>query len=438
MKHRNLIFLFASGLLLIGFGWGVVELFKLRFAMGDVYPAYSSLRADPLGTKALHESFRQLPLQVERNYKPWRRMEGSPSALLVLGLEHEDLDQATSDEIQDADLLLSEGHRLVLSFLPVTGKTNAIRRKEKRTRNMRAKDSEDDSTEKKKEDSEEEKKSDVESKKKLEPASGRKGALQNSEFQSLAKHWGFGVNYTNLVVNARNQPIPAEVSAAEGTGGKPISWHTAIYFDHLNAPWHVIYKRGEWPVIIERSWGKGSIVLSSDSYFFSNEAMRKERHPDLLLWMLGGHKRVIFDEAHFGVQEQPGISSLLLKYRLQGFVAAILLLAILFVWKNAFSFVPPHEEPEHVSSEGGERKNDSAGFVNLLRRNISDADLSAVCFEEWAASTAPERRLPAADLQRIREEILREQSLPKRERNPISTYNNIRQILTERKTPWSM
>ena len=35
---------------------GVIYLFLLRFEAGDVYPPYSSLRADPLGTMAWYES----------------------------------------------------------------------------------------------------------------------------------------------------------------------------------------------------------------------------------------------------------------------------------------------------------------------------------------------------------------------------------------------
>jgi hypothetical protein len=37
------------------------ELFELRFERGDVYPAYSSLRADPLGAMAFYESLEKIP-----------------------------------------------------------------------------------------------------------------------------------------------------------------------------------------------------------------------------------------------------------------------------------------------------------------------------------------------------------------------------------------
>ncbi len=48
----NLAVLLLGGL----FVTGLIQLILLRFESGDVYPPYSSLRADPLGCKALYES----------------------------------------------------------------------------------------------------------------------------------------------------------------------------------------------------------------------------------------------------------------------------------------------------------------------------------------------------------------------------------------------
>ena len=57
MKKLPLI----SLLLLVAlFVFGLTQLFKLRFEAGDIYPEYSSLRADPLGAKALYQSLESL------------------------------------------------------------------------------------------------------------------------------------------------------------------------------------------------------------------------------------------------------------------------------------------------------------------------------------------------------------------------------------------
>ena len=47
----------VAGLCLYGF----VQLLSLRFDRGDIYPMYSSLRADPLGTKALSDAVDSMP-----------------------------------------------------------------------------------------------------------------------------------------------------------------------------------------------------------------------------------------------------------------------------------------------------------------------------------------------------------------------------------------
>ena len=54
---------------------GLARLFALRYEVGDVYPPYSSLRADPLGTKALAAALGALPgIEVRTNFKPLPRI----------------------------------------------------------------------------------------------------------------------------------------------------------------------------------------------------------------------------------------------------------------------------------------------------------------------------------------------------------------------------
>ena len=81
--------------------------------------------------------------------------------------------------------------------------------------------------------------------------------------------------------------------------------------------------------------------MATDSYFVSNEAMAKDRHADLLAWLIGPDKNVVFDEAHFGIVETSGVAVLMRKYRLHGLAAGLMLLAGLFIWKNSTSLVPP-------------------------------------------------------------------------------------------------
>jgi hypothetical protein len=65
--------------------WGFATLVGQRFAAGDGYPVYSSVRADPLGTKAIYDSLARMPgTTCERNYKKLDKLTGAAGKTLVL------------------------------------------------------------------------------------------------------------------------------------------------------------------------------------------------------------------------------------------------------------------------------------------------------------------------------------------------------------------
>ena len=67
--------LFGLILLTLLFFIGMIHLFSLRFESGDIYPAYSSLRTDPLGTKVFYEGLRALPdISVDRHFETVSRI----------------------------------------------------------------------------------------------------------------------------------------------------------------------------------------------------------------------------------------------------------------------------------------------------------------------------------------------------------------------------
>src|SRR5229473_4914133 len=87
-KPNKIIGAFAV-LLVAVFLIGIVELFLLRFAAGDVYPPYSSLRADPSGTRALYESLEKIPgATVVRHLKPLSMLEGAEGVVFYAGVHH--------------------------------------------------------------------------------------------------------------------------------------------------------------------------------------------------------------------------------------------------------------------------------------------------------------------------------------------------------------
>ena len=113
-----------GGLLLIaGFAGGVIRLFDLRFARGDVYPPYSTLRSDPLGASALFESLNRVPgLAARRYFEPtFKESDGQERTLMVLGLDPWELQQLPRTEFSTLQQFVYHGGRLVMAYSPVIG-----------------------------------------------------------------------------------------------------------------------------------------------------------------------------------------------------------------------------------------------------------------------------------------------------------------------------
>ncbi|MST95172.1 MAG: DUF4350 domain-containing protein [Pedosphaera sp.] len=400
-QHKAALLLLVP--LLAAFGWGLIALFNLRFAAGDAQPEYSSLRADPLGTKALYESLKPL-LPVRRNLQPLLKIpDDQPATLLFAGVEADDLDLPWAD-FKHLESFLQHGGRVVITLYPsYTGisSTNlkAVMRGQPVSPQRQGKDTKDDPF------------------------------LKNFETAQFEKEWGFGVIHDALKKTPGGGWQAVNVTSTD-TNRNPasLSWHSALCFSGLDPAWRVIYQRRDQPVLIERKRGAGSIVLATDSYFLSNEAMRNERHAALLAWVVGRSPRVIFDETHLGIAEDPGIAALARKYRLHGLLAGLLLLGALFIWKNAAAFGPPRAadtDGDHVLG-----KDSVSGFVNLLRRGIAPAALLPLCVEEWKKSRHLDRQHSAERLARADAALAANY-----QRNPVEAYRTVSRILNEKHQP---
>jgi hypothetical protein len=230
--------------------------------------------------------------------------------------------------------------------------------------------------------------------------------------------------------------VARKARLAEGIAGLrsvEFTWHGQCWFTGVAAPWRTIASCNGKPALIERSWGKGSIVVSADSYFLSNEGLWRERQPELLSWLAAG-RRIIFDETHLGVTESTGVADLARRLGLEGLAACLVLAALLFVWKSAVPFLPRDAElAERMSGEAVEGRTSASGLLGLLRKSIPAKQLLSTCVNEWArscpANSSAARKVPA-----VQQMALDEESRPARQRNLASAYRSICRILTERKT----
>jgi hypothetical protein len=401
-RHRK--FLIAGAILVVFFCLSIAHLFQLRFTAGDVYEPYSSLRADPLGLKILYESLdRFKEKKILRNYRSLSRLTPDTQiTLLYSGVSIRTLDYFFYREFNEVDSLVKEGARVVISLIPLKKKPAHF--------NISKTESEKN-----------DKDNDIKANKDQQEESEKES--QKEPPYSLLKKWAFSYDLIQ----------DTEAHKAQSTNileGLPedINWHSVIYFTiPEESDWDVIYTFEGKPVIVEKKHGKGTIVLSSDSYFLSNEAMLKSRYPALLSWIVGVQKTIIFDERHLGIQEKRGIAGLARKYHLHGICAGLLLVAALFIWKNSYSFIPPHDDSHgeiQRSADYTER------LINLLRRHIPSHKILDYCVQEWESSLA----FYDKDIQEKRgavKNILEEESISASA--PHKTYNRILKILSQRK-----
>jgi hypothetical protein len=401
---------------------GIARLFALRFESGDVYPPYSSLRADPLGTSALYESLGRMPeISVSRDFSANDELpEGRDTAYLHLAGKSDEWRELPEDTFREVESFARSGGRLVVALNPETTKPYLETAREERL----------------KEDARTGKPVDAGKTNAvpIKPARVRKDMRDGQEELlreiSLKERWGIDFAFKSLPTGERDSYARMEVeNHDEPDLPSSVSWHSGLYFTNLDKAWKVVYARGKDPVMVERKFGSGSVVFCTDSYFLSNEAMLKERHADLLAWVIGGSRRVVFDEAHLGIVQEPGVAMLVRKYRLHGLVAGLLLLAGLFIWKSSARFAPGAAEEQTEDYVTG--KDSATGFVNLLRRHISSREVLEVCLTEWRKSVAS-GKYPASRLQRARAAMDAENALPPAQRHPVATYLAICRALNDR------
>ncbi len=377
---------------------GLALVIRNEVDRGRQFARHSTLSGGRDGTKALFEAFRRLPgVEAVRHYRGFDRLGGGGNtALFYLGDTSGDAptDNATAEKIAK---FLESGGRLILAC---TGPAEAQTVWD---------DPSDEEVEAKKEDA---------------PEDTRKKAAKHKEPAALphavdlASLWGFGIRTDGkgscgLRREAGLPRLPADIPGTEN-----------IRFTAQKPQWRVVYGTPGAAAVMERPWGRGSIVLTITGYM-ENQELAKNRRAELLAWLAGGRRRLLFEESHLGNAEEVGVSTLVREYGLQGLAAAGLLVAALFLWRRLSRLLPPHEEAEEkaYASQG---RDATAAFRNLLRRSVTPGRLPAVCLEQWLRSA------PEAKRRRLAPLIAEAQAIAAAsgdERAATETYNRICEAL---------
>jgi hypothetical protein len=322
MRANNWLWALAA-LLVVLFVWGAEQVAVMPLQTGEVYPPYSSLRADPVGTKALYESLAALPeLDVSRLYKQ-RSVLDAGTTLLVLGVEPRSWSSISEEVLTGYERLLQKGGRLVIAFLP---------------------------------------------------ARAPRVPPQTSSAELINEKWTIRLAY---------RKIPGQDSSDEA-----IPRRSELYF-RPGPPWSILTQRDGAATTVERALAGGTVVLIADSYPLSNEGLRKSHDAVSIARLIGSAHKVAFDENHFGVAESGSVVALMRKYQLEGALAILSMVVILFVWHSASSFLPPRESTRDRAVTG---RDSQEGLTALLRRNVPEPDLLDACYREWSRSAPPARQ----------------------------------------------
>jgi Domain of unknown function (DUF4350) len=433
MPRRNFVLPSLAFIGVVLFFCLLTRLMLLRYERGDVYPPYSTLRADPLGARAFYEALESIPgYTVTRGFNFLdRELQDKPGTLVYLGMDASDVSALPKDDVAELDDFVKNGGRVVIAFSPEKAeKTFAeeVADAKKKKAEPAAKDDKDKPPDKpadvRKEDATpdekvagpqtEEEKYEREEMRKERAAAEKLNDGSERAFKykaTLTAVWGFGwdqhsdnedkdkdkgkpakpENY--FVTDANGKP---EVFAHRATSSdleESVPWKSAIYFVRLESDWTTLYDAKAKPVAVWRKWGKGEIIIATDSYLISNEALRNDRRPILLNLLAGPPGHVLFDETHLGTEEQQGVMFLLEKFRLEGYLFGLLAVLALFLWRNSVPLVPPQAPGSHAVLGGTISGKDSrSGLVNLLRRNIPSADIVRTSLAEWKRSVLPTQR----------------------------------------------
>ena len=434
----------VMAVVVIAFIAGLAHLFMLRFERGDIYPAYSTLRSDPLGTRALYKSAENLNVfSITRNYLPLNQVEfNHRTSFFYLGIHASD-SESVPDYVSNAfDDLTDKNGRLIVSFYPTGEK---IARKEKDTEADKiAKESgkpepdpsPDPSDDKKNEpgrleDSTSNSEDTDEKKDGQDPSDAdHLNDKLNDKSVSLKEHWGVVTDYAEDPELISRAQLAVDYYSWEMP--RSISWHSTLYFTDLTDEWRVVYACNKQPVIIERPFRNGSIILSADSYYLSNEALWAERYPGLLAWIMGTNNELVFDEAHLGINQTQGVAGLIRKHDLHWFFFGIVILGIMFIWKNSAHFIPPPPDGHDINRDKTVSKRDSLqGLISLLRRNISAGEILKTCLEELKGTVSYNKTQRGTELEHIIRKIDNEKYLFDRKADPVRGYQIICSLISK-------
>lgn len=375
-------------------------MFQLRLSTGDTYQPYSSLRADPKGCRVLYLALDRLAdIRTERHTRAMRHLKcNADTAVIFMALSPEDLTLTPAAKEQEMiDGMLDEGSHLLISL--DTERISAVTL-ERKARQKAKKPDKDGA----KNEPSQQPQSDSETPAGNPPSPASPFKPDKSPVQPEGERIADEEEPTNVF---GLEAVPCEhdfKTPADQKGEGPLAglalpaWRGSHFLTiEEGSDWKPLAKVGEHITMASLQRSKGSIIVVSDSYPFSNEAQLRDRHSDLMLALLAGKTRIVFNEFHLGVSTEPGIMQLVRQYHLHGLIAGGLLLLLLLFWQGSSSLIPTDPDKDFgIGERGAVTGRDSTdGLVALLETGLKPSALLGECIERHR--TASSIRPPCAD-----------------------------------------
>jgi hypothetical protein len=344
-KNKLLAYLLASATIAT-FIVIALHTFEVRLETQEGYPPSSSYRADARGCRALYESLHRVSgVQVARFLRTFANLPPAEGRSLVIAGINSEVNVLQVQDKKSLNAWVEGGGTLIVALQAPDGS-------EGRTGS-----------------------SDYE----LSPPRKESGSpsKNNRSTPPTAETWIEALQASGVRI-FRHADASARHHFESGVFKPSGSWLGPLYFRDLSSAWRIVAEADHLPVVIERSFGRGNIILVADSYLLTNGSLANDRNTAFLGWLFRKQTTLLFDESHFGITENPGIVSLARRYGLESVFFTLLILALLFVWANRYSLIPIPVRPASgsllVPGEGGETV-----LVNLLRRSLPTKDLLSTC-----------------------------------------------------------
>ena len=396
------------------FAASLVWILCLRFEYGDIYPRYCSLRSDPYGTKGFYDGLKRIEgIQVRRNYLPLDYVkELDNTTLVLLGTPIFSVHSKVLPAGQSLINQIAQGARLVISFCSYDNKHKLS----SVSGSHSAQDPNKITDKKQKKDCP-----------RCRPLHADDGI-----YLLLSDVFGFDLCNLGKVDSQGYTAKRQEYASAELA--LVLKWHGKYGFDLSDPDWHILYSCNQKPVLAERHYKRGTVVLMADTYLLSNEAMVRDRQSSLLCWLIGSCDQVVFDETHLGVSEKPGIVTLARKYRLHGVAAGLIFMLVIFIWsKSAGMFLRKSDAVQQDDIVHG--KDMQAGLLSLLQRHIKSGDLLNICYDQWCKAvlrTPHIRRLYQKQTDQVHDIIKSAGTHTLKQEDIVRIYNQITHIIDKK------